>query len=191
VGVYDGSAALDSLRPEPVLQCRLMDMLGMITARTAGAAKKQLLTAKNRLVSDQGLGHALGQPAEAGHATEAGIDGSSMRKRTGISTETSQHQKSGEADRMQMSKKHAELFSLTPGVTAAVQGTGTTLGMADQIGTRTVINTIAAKAMQAGSGMMTIEVTAETLLTANAVGTITLIIPLLKVITSSADIACS
>ena len=151
-----------------------METQGMITVGTA----KKHLTASSRPASGRAPGHALNRLTGAGLAIQAGIGAQSMRRVTEISIETSQLPKSAMAD-SQMSKKHENLFSLIRGVTATPQGIGITPEMAGPKGTR--LGTVAARAIQSGIIIMMTGVIAETLLTANAVGTIKMTDPLLKV----------
>lgn len=81
---------------------------------------------------------------------------------------------------MGKAKSHAELFSLTLGVMAAAQGTGTIPGTAGLTGIELIIGT-AATVTQAALAMTLTEASAEIHLIASGVGTNVTISPLLKV----------
>ena len=156
--------------------CRLTDTPRMITARTAGAAKKPLIIRSMPalgLAPDRGLGHLL----EADLVTGAGTDAQSPRRATGISTGTVQPLKKEAAGRNLMGGKRAELFSLI----LSVQRTGISLEMADLTRTKTVRDTVAVTVTRAGTTTLMRGAIAETLLTASVAGLTDMTLPLLKV----------
>ena len=165
------------------MSCRPTGEPGMITASTAETAGIQLtsmLSARNKPASGQGPDRVLGQLAEAVLATEAGIGLSDMKKVTGISIRTSQLIKTKQADKVPMSRSHAELSILTHSVTVTVRSAGITLGMADQIEIKIMPDMIAL-ATQAGIAVTVTGHTAETLLIVNAEGMNSMTVPFLKV----------
>lgn len=82
---------------------------------------------------------------------------------------------------MGKAKSHAELFSLTLGVMAAAQGTGTIPGTAGLTGIELITGTTAAIVTQAALAMTLTEASAVTHLIASGEGTNIMISPLLKV----------
>lgn len=148
----------------------------MTIARTAGAAKKQLII-RSRLVlglaPDRGLGH----PVEVVPVTGAGTDAQSLRRATGISTGPFQPLKKEAAGRNLTGGKHAELSSLI----LSVQRTGISLKMPDLTRTRTATGTIVVTVIQAGTVIVMRGAIAETLQTASVAGLTDMTLPLLKV----------
>jgi len=153
-----------------------METPRMTIARTAGAAKKQLII-RSRPVSGLALDRGLGHPVEADPVTGAGTDVQSLKRDTGISTGTVQPLKKEAAGRNLMGGKHAELSSLI----LSVQRTGISLEMADLTKTETVTSTIAVTVIQAGTVTVMRGATAEMLLTTSVAGLTDMTLPLLKV----------
>ena len=156
--------------------CRLMEMPRMIIARTAGAAKKQLII-RSRPASGLAPDRSVGHPLEVNLVTGAGTDAQSTRRATGISTGTVQHRKKEAAGRNLTGGKRAELSSLI----LSVQRTGTSLEMADLIRIKTATGTIAVRVIQAGTITVMRGAIAEILLTASVAGLTDMTVPLLKV----------
>lgn len=123
----------------------------MTTASTAGAAEMSLTDGVtiSRSGSGPGLGHAPDQLAGADLVITAKTGIAGMKRGTGKSTATSQLQRNVGAGKMQIARSHAELFSLTPGVMAAAQGTGTIPGMAGLTRIDLIIGITAATVTQA------------------------------------------
>ena len=128
----------------------------MITASTAGAAETSLtdvvITSRSGL--GLGLGHAPGQLAEADLVTTAKTGLADMKRVTGISTAISQLQKHVGAGKVWIARSHAELFSLTPGVMAAAQGSGIIPGMAGLTRIEVIVGPTAATVIRAGRARM-------------------------------------
>ena len=148
----------------------------MIIARTAGAAKKQLIL-RSRPVSGLAPDRDLGHLIEVDPAIGAGIDAQSLRRDTGISTGTVQPPEKEAAGRKLMGGKHAELSSLI----LSVRRTGTSLEMADLTKTGTVTGTIAVTVIQASTVTVMRGATAEILLTASVAGLTDMTLSLVKV----------
>ncbi len=153
-----------------------METQRIIIARTAGAAKKQLII-RSRPVSGLALDRGLGHPVEADPVTGAGTDVQSLKRDTGISTGTVQPLKKEAAGRNLMGGKHAELSRLI----LSVQRTGTSLEMADLTKTKTATGTVAVTVIQASTVTVMRGATAEILLTTSVAGLTDMTLPLLKV----------